>query len=121
MVILKIIKNIGFYLLFLVLIIAICSLLNLVGVNSTITNFILFIYNICLFVIYGFKNGIKSKEKGFLAGLRISLVMLAILVLINLILVQNLFNVTTLVYYFILLLSGTFGGMMGINKKKEDN
>lgn len=117
----KYIKNIGFYLLFLVLIIFICSLLNLIGVNSTITNFIIFIFNVILFMVYGFKNGIKAQEKGYLAGLRISLVLLFILVIINLIMVRNIFNLTTLVYYLILLLTGTFGGMLGISKKKEEN
>lgn len=117
----KLVKQIGFYLLFLILIIFICSLLNLIGVNSTITNFILFIFNTILFFIYGFKNGIKSKEKGFLAGLRISLIMILILVIANIILVRNIFNVTTLIYYLVLLLVGTFGGMLGINKKKEED
>lgn len=117
----KFIKNIGFYLLFLVLIIFVCSLLNLIGVNSTITNFILFIFNIALFIIYGYKNGIKANEKGYLAGLRISTILMLILVIVNLITVRNIFNFTSLIYYLILLLSGTFGGMIGISKKKEEN
>ena len=121
MIILKLAKNIGFYLLFLILIIFICSLLNLIGVNSTITDFILFIFNIILFLVYGFKNGISANKKGFLAGIKISLILLAILIIINLITIRNIFNITSLIYYLILLLTGTFGGMLGISKKKEEN
>lgn len=115
----KYLKNVGFYLLFLILVIFICSLLNLIGVNSTITNLLLFIFNLGLFLIYGFKTGIKSKEKGYLAGLKISLLLLLILILINLITTKNIFNFTTLIYYLILLLTGTFGGMLGISKHKD--
>lgn len=117
----KFIKTVGYYILFLILIIFICSLLNLIGINSTITNLFLFIFNVVLFLIYGFKFGIKSKEKGLIAGLKISLVLLLILIIINLILIRNIFNMTTLIYYLVLLLSGSFGGMLGINKKKEED
>ena len=42
-------KYLGYYVISLILLIFICSLLNLVGVNSTITNLILFIFNATLF------------------------------------------------------------------------
>lgn len=116
----KLLKSIGFYALFLILIIFLCSLLNLIGVNSTITNLILFIFNVSLFLIYGFKNGIKSKEKGFLAGMKIASLLLLILICSNLALTRN-FSISTIIYYIVLLLTGTFGGMLGISKKKEEN
>ena len=117
----KYLKNVGFYTLFLILMVFICSLLNLIGVNSTITNLLLFLFNVILFLIYGFKTGIKSKEKGYLAGIKISLLLLLILLIINLVTTRNIFNLTTLIYYLILLLTGTFGGMLGISKQKEEN
>ena len=94
----------------------ICSFLNLLGLNSTITNLFLFIYNIILFLIFGFKNGSKSKEKGYLAGLKIALLFLIILLLTNIFISHNIFHITTIIYYVILLLTGTFGGMLGISK-----
>ena len=42
-----------------------------------------------------------------------------VLIVINLFTAKNFFNVTTIIYYIILILAGTFGGMMGINKKEE--
>ena len=116
----KYLQNIGFYTLFLILLVFICSLLNLIGVNSTITNLILFLFNVVLFLIYGFKNGINSKEKGYLAGFKIALLLLLILLLLNFFTMHYIFNLPTMIYYLILLLTGTFGGMLGISKKKED-
>ena len=104
MIYLKYLKSIGFYTLFLILIIFICSLLNLIGVNSTITNLILFIFNVVLFLIYGFKTGNKSKEKGYLEGIKISLLLLIILFIINIITTRNIFSISTFIYYLILLL-----------------
>lgn len=114
-------KKLGIYIILLVLIVFICSLLNLIGVNSTITNLILFLFNIVLFIVYGFKNGIKSKEKGYLSGLKIGLIMILILFIVNLIVARIIFSLPLFVYYLTLLLSSTFGGMVGISKKKEEN
>ena len=117
----KYIKIIGYYLLIFILVSFICSLFNLLGLNSTITHLIFFITNGILFFIAGFKNGIISKEKGYLAGLKISLLLLLNLIIINLITTRSFFNLSTIIYYLILILLGISGGMIGINKKKEEN
>lgn len=122
MIILKILlKQLGFYLLFLILITFFCSLLNLLGVNSTITNFILFIFNALAFLVLGYKNGNVAKDKGFLHGLKIGAIMLVILFIINIFLSQKVFTLSLGIYYLILLLCATFGGMLGISKKKDEN
>lgn len=112
-------KTLGYYAIFLILIIFICSLLNLIGVNSTITNLVLFIFNLMAFFIFGFKNGKKAASKGYIAGLKMSGLFILVLIVINLFTAKNFFNVTTIIYYILLILAGTFGGMMGINKKEE--
>ena len=112
-------KTLGYYAIFLILIIFICSLLNLIGVNSTITNLVLFIFNLMAFFIFGFKNGKKAVSKGYIAGLKMSGLFILVLIVINLFIAKNFFNVTTIIYYILLILAGTFGGMMGINKKEE--
>ena len=110
-------KTLGYYAIFIILITFICSLLNLIGVNSTITNLLIFIFNLLAFFIFGFKNGKKVNSKGYIAGLKMSGLFLLVLVIINLFTAQNFFNITTIVYYIILILAGTAGSMMGINKK----
>lgn len=115
------IKEVGFYLLFLVLLTFLTSLINLLGVNSTITNLFLFIFNGIAFFILGFKNGLRSKDKGFLAGIKVGLILLIILFIVNIFLSQKMVSLALLIYYLVLILSSTLGGMLGINKKKEEN
>lgn len=110
-------KTLGYYAIFIILITFICSLLNLIGVNSTITNLLIFIFNLLAFFIFGFKNGKKVNSKGYITGLKMSGLFLLVLVIINLFTAKNFFNITTIVYYIILILAGTAGSMMGINKK----
>ncbi len=113
-------KQIGFYLIFLILLTFFCSLLNLIGLNSTITNLILFIFNASMFLILGYKRGIKSANKGYYAGLKMGLILLLILVIINLIVSQRFFTTSTIIYYIVLLLCSIFGGMLGISRKKTN-
>ena len=113
-------KKIGFYIIFLILVTFLCSLLNLIGVNSTVTNLILFIFNAVLFLIYGFKFGVKAKKQGYLAGLKIGVILIIILFIINIVISQKTFSISMIIYYLILLLCSTLGGMLGISKKKED-
>ena len=110
-------KTLGYYAIFLILITFICSLLNLIGVNSTITNLLLFIFNILAFFILGFKNGQKVNNKGYIAGLKMSFLFIIILIIINLFTARKLFSLVTIIYYLILILAGVFGSMLGINKK----
>lgn len=112
-------KYLGYYTIFIILLVFICSLLNLIGVNSTITNLIIFLFNILAFFFFGFKNGKKATNKGYIAGLKISGLFLIILIIINLFTTRSFFNITTIIYYIVLLLSGTLGGMLGINKKED--
>ena len=112
-------KTLGYYAIFIVLITFICSLLNLVGVNSTITNLLLFIFNILAFFILGFKNGKKVTSKGYIAGLKMSGLFILVLIIINLFTAKKIFALATIIYYIILILAGVAGSMMGINKKES--
>lgn len=115
----NILKYMGLYTIFIILTIFICSILNLIGVNNTITNFITLIINIILFLIFGFKKGNNASNQGFIEGLKIGLSFLIILIIINIFTYKSIFTLTTFVYYLILLLTSILGGMIGINKKKE--
>lgn len=117
----NLLKYLGYYSIFLILLIFICSLLNLIGVNSTITNLIIFLFNVGVFFLFGFKNGKNAVSKGYIAGLKISGLFLLLLIVINLFTARNFFSITTIIYYIILLLVGVFGGSIGINKKKDSN
>ena len=94
-----------------------CSLLNLIGVNSSITNFLIFLFNITMFLILGFKCGKITNKKGYLSGIIISLILCFMLIVIDIIFFHKIISFITIIYYTILLFTGTFGGMLGKSKK----
>ena len=115
----NLLKYLGYYTLFLITLVFITSLLNLIGVNSTITNLLIFIFNISLFFIFGLKNGKKASNKGYLAGLKVGGLFLLVLFIISLFTSKNIFSLSTFIYYLVLILASTLGGSLGINKKSE--
>lgn len=115
----NLLKYLGYYTLFLITLVFITSFLNLIGVNSTITNLLIFIFNISLFFIFGLKNGKKASNKGYLAGLKVGGLFLLILIIISLFTSKNIFSLSTFIYYLVLILASTLGGSLGINKKSE--
>jgi len=115
----NLLKYLGYYTLFLITLVFVTSLLNLIGVNSTITNLLIFIFNISLFFIFGLKNGKKASNKGYLAGLKVGGLFLLVLIIISLFTSKNIFSLSTFIYYLVLILASTLGGSLGINKKSE--
>lgn len=115
----NLLKYLGYYTLFLITLVFITSLLNLIGVNSTITNLLIFIFNISLFFIFGLKNGKKASNKGYLAGLKVGGLFLLVLIIISLFTSKKIFSLSTFIYYLVLILASTLGGSLGINKKSE--
>lgn len=99
----------------------IMSLLNLLGVQSGITSLILFIFNIILIFILSFINAKKKTKNGYLEGLFLGLIFIFIMILIKFILFNSNFNIATILYYLILIITSIIGGMFGINKKEVNN
>ena len=112
-------KYLGYYVISLILLIFICSLLNLVGVNSTITNLILFIFNATLFFVIGLKSGKNANNKGFLEGLKLGGLFLLVLIIISLFTNKTIFSLSKFIYYLVLMLAIIAGGSIGINKKNS--
>ncbi len=113
-------KELGYYTIFLILLIFITSLLNLLGLSTSITNLLIFIFNVLSFLIFGYRSGKKVNSKGYIAGLKISGLFILLIVIVNIIINKDIFKLTTFIYYIILLITGLFGGMLGINKKGND-
>lgn len=85
-------------------------------VNENIFNILKMIIIIISLFISGILLGKKSKKKGWLEGLKLSGIVIFIILIINLIFIKE-FNLQTIIYYIIILLSCVFGSMLGINKK----
>lgn len=67
--------------------------------------------------ISGFVRGYYSLTKGYINGLKLSSIIVIILFLSSIILKS--FRFATIIYYLIIILTITFGSMVGINKKKN--
>lgn len=82
-----------------------------------VSEIFMFIYMAILFFIIGFLVGKKATHKGYLEGIKISLSLIFILIVINVLFYQTGFSLERTIYYFILILSSTLGSMIGINKQ----
>lgn len=100
------------------IIITLLNYFNIFG-SKLVTFFKIVIALISMFV-GGFIMGKNSKQKGWLEGLKLGLITLAILLLVNYVILNQNLDIRNLVYYLILLSSTIFGSMVGINKRKED-
>lgn len=114
-----ILYNIIYFILALLMYLIIVTLFANFNVLSYKTVSILsFIYIILTFMFFGFKLAKTANKRGYLSGLIMGLTNVFIMFILSL-----LFNTSpglkVLTYYLVLLLSSTFGGMLGINFKKK--
>lgn len=93
------------------------TLLNYFNIiNDSILNILTYIIPFISFFIGAFILGTKSNIKGFLEGLKFSLIFILLFVLINLLL-KNKFNLGSIIFYLIIIISSVTGSILGINKK----
>jgi putative membrane protein (TIGR04086 family) len=119
-------KNLGFSLLFIIgslliltLLLTLFNYFNLFS-NGLVSTFKIIIPIISLFA-GGFFIGKKSSKKGWLEGLKLSLIFTIILILFNLLGLENKLDLKNILYYLIIIISCMFGGMLGINKNNSEN
>lgn len=103
----------------LTLIITTFNYFNLIG--SKIVSILKIIIPILAFMIGGYIIGKRSLSKGWLAGLKLGLMFLIILILFNILGLNHKFKFFDLIYYLILLGSSMFGSMIGINRRPNNN
>ena len=97
------------------LITTILNYFNLVSSNTiSIINFVMMIISI---FVSSYILGTKSKEKGYLEGLKFGGIV--VLLFILLVLLFDRFVVKSLIYYSILILTSILGSMVGINRKSS--
>lgn len=69
----------------------------------------------------GIYLGHNAKEKGWLEGIKLSITVILLFLLIHLIWIKSNFEIKNILYYFILLISGMIGSMIGINIKRKND
>lgn len=68
--------------------------------------------------IGGFLTGRLANKKGYLEGIKFGGMMIVIILLLNLFIFKNKFNLLNILYYLFLLITSSFGGIVGISKRK---
>ena len=87
--------------------------------NSNIIKILKIITIIISIVISGIYLGLNSNKKGYIEGLKLGGIIIAIFLIITLILKSIEFTTFTIFYYLIILGLSILSSMIGINKKKS--
>lgn len=97
----------------------IITLLNYFNLlSSNLANTLKLIIVIVSIFVGSFLLGKKSNKKGYLEGIKYSVIFILFLIIINLIVIRN-FDIKSIIYFLIIIGSSTFGSMIGINKKRN--
>ena len=120
------IKNVSISILYIVLCLLILTfILTLFSYFNIISDKVVSIFKIIIPIISlfigGFFIGKKSLRKGWLEGLKLSLIFLVVLVIFEYLALNQSFDIKNILYYLILSISSIFGSMIGISKKKIEN
>ena len=67
--------------------------------------------------IGGYKVGNSANKKGYIEGIKLSLIIIVMLFMFSYLGFNVTFNVSLIIYYKILIISSMLGAMVGINKK----
>ncbi len=88
-------------------------------VNYKTVSLISFIVTILLFMMVGFMSALRSNKKGYINGLIVGGFNIILFLFLAFILGTNP-KLNIVIYFLILLLSSTIGGMFGINYKNKE-
>ena len=121
----KFIKNSLFSILFIIIsLIILTFLLTLFSYFNIINDKTVSIFKIIIpiisLLIGGYNIGKNSNKKGWLEGLKLSIIFIILLIIFNLIFFKQGINIKNILYYMIMTISTIFGSMIGISMKKND-
>lgn len=110
--------NIGYFLISLLVYLVLVSILASLNVLPyKVVSIISFIVICLLFFIGGLRAGKNSSKRGYLSGITIGVINILVLLFLGIIL-RSVPSLKSILYYGILILSSTIGGMFGINTRK---
>ena len=104
----------GLYLLLIVII----SFLNTFNLLINISKYILILLTALLLFIGSYKSGYKRNNKGYISGLKISIITIIVFNVINITLLSNKIDFKVIIYNILIILLCVFAAILGINKKQ---
>ena len=119
----KYLKNLGISFLWIIsTILLLTFIITFFNYFNIISDKIISIFKILIPIISLFIGGIqigkRSKNKGWLEGLKLGLIFSMFLLIFNFLAFSNSFKLKYLLFYLIIIISSIFGSMIGINRKK---
>jgi|GEM_PF-896822 len=117
----KYLKTSAIYLIVICVTSLILAILNYFGIfGSQTISIIDMLIMVVIFVVLGYIHGKQAEKRGYLVGLRIGCILSLILLILSLIVFRTGIDFSSLIYYLVLIVSCTFGSMLGINKKSDN-
>ena len=86
-------------------------------INNNLIKYFKMFLSITIFFIGGLYIGKKSNSKGYINGLKLSLIVVLSMIVFSIIFSN--FKLSRIIYYLITTTCITFGSMIGINKKES--
>ena len=100
----------------------IMTLLNYIGlINLNVVNIISYIIIFISLLIGGIILGRQSNNKGWLEGIKFSIIFIILLFVFNYLAFDEGYTISNFITYIIILISNILGSMIGINMKIEEN
>ncbi len=87
------------------------------NMSSKIITILLLLGVVGTFFIFGYRAGKRASSKGYIAGLKIGIGAVLIMLILSFIFFGFRFKLSKVIYYVVLILSSIVGSMLGINKK----
>lgn len=87
-------------------------------ISSNTYKFLKIIIILANIFISSFILGRKAINKGYLEGIKLAVIIIPIFIILTIITKETL-KLKVILYYLIILITSTFGGMIGISKKTE--
>lgn len=114
-------KSFGISIIILLVITLLITLLNYVNlINFKIVTIFSYITPFISFGTGGLLLGKTSINKGWLEGIKFSLIVIILLFIFNYLAFDQGFNISNIILYIITLISSIIGSMIGINLKNSD-
>ena len=88
-------------------------------INDKIISILKILIPIISLFIGGFIIGKKSKNKGWLEGIKLGIIFSILLLIFNFLAFSNSFKLKYLLFYTIIIISSIFGSIIGINRKNN--
>lgn len=114
----NLLMSLFYFVLYLSIGIIILTIFNYFNIFSTkLISILKLLISVLGLFVFAYRLGKRSSKKGYLEGLKLGGLVTFIFLIISLL--SKSFEMKSIIYYLILILSSTLGSMIGINRKKE--